>query len=88
MGLIVPDLNWNVQQTFKQLNSRGKTVDKYFNNLKHQILLDQFEWASDISQIGACPQCNHEKVNYAHEFSAPFIKHLTSKEINKEFLFK
>eukprot|EP00347_Sterkiella_histriomuscorum_P018112 403346740 len=88
IGLIIPDIKWNIEQAYKHLIDRNKTVDKYFNNLKYQIMLDQFEWASDLTQQKACPSCNLEKVNYGPEFYHPFIKHLTSKEINKEFLHK
>ena len=65
---------------------RGKQIDQTWNLLKDYIYLDNIEWLSQISQTDGCPQCKTETISYGPDFSYPYIKHLSSAEIDKKAL--
>ena len=76
----------SIQQSFQQLQKYGREPGDFFKLLRDHILLDQLEWAAFVQQIDGCPQCKPEQMTYGPDYSYPFIKHITTKEINKKRL--
>lgn len=86
IGFLVPDMKESIQVAYRDILKRVRSVDEVFKLVRDQIFLDALEWTGFCGQLEGCPQCKPEQISYGPDFSYPFIRHLTDKEVGKRKL--